>query len=202
MTLISGWHVVACISATTALAASMLDLALLFLHSRVQVQRQLLLGISVFSAWLNICRYFEFDKRLYLCFVIMKKGLPVLVSYLCSVLPLFLAFAFFGIALFSRFEGTLFPDLDQSVATLFSVVHGDSILDIFAKIHYGWPVVSSLYMIFFITLFICIVLSNFIAIVQDSYALARKELYGKDLTRLGYRSLKRDFSINVHNNGL
>ena len=63
----------------------------------------------------------------------------------------------------------MFVTLDASAITLFSLLNGDSIHDIFVDLYHFSPLVSSVYLYSFICLFIYAVLNIAIAIVEDAF---------------------------------
>jgi len=45
-------------------------------------------------------RYFQFDQSYFFLFATIKKAFPFVAKYLIGILPLFIGFAFLGMALF------------------------------------------------------------------------------------------------------
>ncbi len=81
-----------------------------------------------------------------------------MLAFLVGVLPVFIGFACFGVAYFST-ESEMFSNVDQASVTLFALLNGDVIHDVFDDIYNASPVISRIYLYLFISLFIYAVLN-------------------------------------------
>ena len=110
----------------------------------------------------------------YALILTLKKSAPRVLAFLVGVMPVFLGFAYFGVAYFST-GSSLFSTVDTSAVALFALLNGDVIHDVFDAIYPISPVLSRIYLYTFISLFIYAVLNIFIAIVEDAFFAARQE---------------------------
>lgn len=95
-------------------------------------------------------------------------------KFLLGVMPLFLAYAFFGTLYFGS-HSDRFGSFADSFVTLFAILNGDVIRETFMDIMFNDPVVSQLYLYSFVCLFIYVVLNVFIAIVEESFFSTRSK---------------------------
>ena len=100
---------------------------------------------------------------------------------LFGIFEVYMGFVFFGVAYFAAFSD-LFKDPDAASVTLFALLNGDVIHDVFDAIYDASPVVSRVYLYSFIMLFIYAVLNIFIAIVEDAF-FAAKRYFVEDLKK-------------------
>jgi hypothetical protein len=119
-------------------------------------------------SWITIIQYVEGFATYYVLITTLRKSLPRVAKFLVGVMPVFLGYGLFGVSFFGMHSES-FSDLDQASVTLFSLLNGDSIYDIFAELEAINAVVSRIYLYSFITLFIYAVLNVFIAIVEDAF---------------------------------
>ena len=90
------------------------------------------------SAWFVLTSFFEHDSKRYLLFSTLRTCAPRLLSFMAGVMPLFLAYALFGVLLFGRLEDK-FGSISAACTTLFAVVSGDSVDIIFNAVSYAPP---------------------------------------------------------------
>ncbi len=110
----------------------------------------------------------------YALILTLKKSAPRVLAFLVGVMPVFLGFAYFGVAYFST-GSSLFSNVDSASVALFALLNGDVIHDVFDNIYPISPVLSRIYLYTFISLFIYAVLNIFIAIVEDAFFAAKQE---------------------------
>ena len=120
-------------------------------------------------------RYFEYFPKLYLHVQTLRTGSFHVLTYCISVIPVFWAFAIFGVLNFGPYSEK-FSSVGQTIVTLFSLLNGDDIYSTFSEIEHGqfpshW--ISRFYIIAFVTLFVTSVLNVFIFIIEDSYRTAK-----------------------------
>eukprot|EP00475_Leptophrys_vorax_P036227 TRINITY_DN6081_c0_g1_i3.p1 TRINITY_DN6081_c0_g1~~TRINITY_DN6081_c0_g1_i3.p1 ORF type:complete len:284 (+),score=81.65 TRINITY_DN6081_c0_g1_i3:275-1126(+) len=83
-------------------------------------------------------------------------------------MPIFVGYAVLGVAVFSSYSDQ-FASFDAASVTLFSLLNGDEIHDVFDALYPHFPVLSRIYLFTFIAMFIYAVLNIFIAIVEDAF---------------------------------
>lgn len=96
--------------------------------------RLLFISIGCMMAWINVVQYFEFSLSYYVLILTLKKGTPRVLRFLIGVLPVFFGYCLFGFALFSS-RSEKFGTVDNSAVTLFSLLNGDSIYDVFEELY-------------------------------------------------------------------
>lgn len=99
-------------------------------------------------------------------------AVPRVGRYLLGVVPILLAYAFFGMIFFGD-HVERFGSFSMSLITLYSVLNGDVIRETFMDVVNDYPVVTQLYLYSFISLFMYVVLNVFIAIVEESFFSTR-----------------------------
>ena len=129
-----------------------------------------LLSASIFLTLVCSCRFLEWFPKYYVLVSSLAQGLPSVLRFIGGCMPMYLAYAGFGTLMFG---GTAieFASLRRSLITLFSLLNGDSMLQIFDAIYTpGWGgLASELYLISFVCLFIYSALNIFIQIMQAAY---------------------------------
>eukprot|EP01084_Bolivina_argentea_P026608 49491_1 len=132
------------------------------------------IGLGCMFTWISGIQYFEMFPQYYALILTLKKSAPRVLAFLVGVMPVFLGFAYFGVAYFST-GSSLFADVDSASVALFALLNGDVIHDVFDNIYPISPVLSRIYLYTFISLFIYAVLNIFIAIVEDAFFAAKQE---------------------------
>ena len=126
------------------------------------------MGVGVLCAWVSMTQFFESTSSYYVLVTTLSSGIPRVWRFFVGVLPIFFAYATFGVALFSGYS-VRFSSFDTACVTLFSLLNGDVIHDVFEDIHPNSPVVSRIFLYSFLALFIYAVLNIFVAIIEDSF---------------------------------
>ena len=142
--------------------------------------------------WISGIQYFEMFPEYYALILTLRKSAPRVLAFLLGVLPVFLGFAYFGVAYFS-IGSDLFADVDHASIALFALLNGDVIHDVFDNLFPIAPFISRLYLYTFIALFIYAVLNIFIAIVEDAFFAAKQE------TELEIEEDVAQKDMNIHN---
>jgi len=120
-------------------------------------------------------RYFEYFTLLYLHVQTLRNAFIHVITYCISVIPIYWAFVIFGVLNFGPYSEK-FSSTGQTIVTLFSLLNGDDIYATFQEIEdgqYPTPIISRIYIILFVTLFVTSVLNVFIFIIEDSYRTAK-----------------------------
>ncbi|ETO17267.1 hypothetical protein RFI_20065, partial [Reticulomyxa filosa] len=131
------------------------------------------IGIGCMFSWISMIQYLEQFPHYYFLILTLKTSSPRVLAFVVGVLPIFIGFACFGVAYFAT-SSSLFSTIDEAAVTLFSLLNGDSIHDVFDAIYSASPIISRIYLYTFIALFIYAVLNIFIAIVEDAFMASRQ----------------------------
>mmetsp|Transcript_28350 Transcript_28350/g.69037 ORF Transcript_28350/g.69037 Transcript_28350/m.69037 type:complete len:790 (-) Transcript_28350:141-2510(-) len=137
-----------------------------------------LMGCGCLAAWLSITQFFESSSTYYVLIATLQSGIPRVGRFFIGILPIFFAYAVFGVTYFSSWSHR-FSSMNNACVTLFSLLNGDVIHDVFDDLHANSPIVSRIYLYSFLALFIYAVLNIFVAIIEDSF-FATKQLQDKD----------------------
>lgn len=139
----------------------------LFDTDNVMSATEIAVATGCFFAYINIGKYMENLKNYSMIFLTIKKALPNSINYLIGVSPLFFGYAFFGLCVF--WESERFDSLWNSIATLYSIMNGDSVLDIIDDLQDRSFFLGTIYVYSFCIIFIVIVVNTFFAIISEVY---------------------------------
>ena len=128
---------------------------------------RMILGLATAGMWFSLVQYLEYFPRFYLLIWTLKTGLPRVLQFFVGIFPFFIGYALLGMTLFGD-ESALFGDIQSTVCTLFSVVNGDSVLDVFNALAYAFPI-GDIYLYIYIMIFMYVVLMSVIAIVEEAF---------------------------------
>ena len=87
-------------------------------------------GVGCLFSWTSVIQFLEAFPQYYSLIVTLKTSSPRVLAFLVGVLPIFLGFACFGVAYFSTYSEK-FSNVDQASVTLFALLNGDVIHDVF-----------------------------------------------------------------------
>ena len=141
-------------------------------------------GVGCFLAWTTLIQHFERLPPYDTAWIAVRKGLPVVTRFAVGGAPLLLGFACLGMALFSEVTDK-FSSLENSLMTLFSVMNGDVILETSRELHKG--ALGDIYLVCFVAVFIFVIMSVFISIIQDAYIQAKAATGGAGVVALSRR---------------
>jgi hypothetical protein len=139
----------------------------LFDTDNVMSSTEILVGFGCMLAYINVGRYLEYNKDYSTIFATIKRAMPNVLRYLIGVLPIFAGFIFFGLCLFWRSER--FVDTSSTMMTLFAVLNGDSVFDVFHDLSGVSFFIGQLYCYIFCIIFIVVVMNVFISIIEEAY---------------------------------
>eukprot|EP00762_Andalucia_godoyi_P002995 ANDGO_04210.mRNA.1 hypothetical protein len=135
-----------------------------------------MMGMSSLLQWVNMVRYFEFSPKLYLLILTLRNGMPGLLRFVIGVAPIFVGYAVLGTIVFGSYS-LHFRTIDTSFITLFSVLNGDSVLQIFQNVFQRnvlMAIFSRVFLFSFACLFIYAVLNIFIQIMEEGFFTAKE----------------------------
>ncbi|GMI09773.1 hypothetical protein TrRE_jg2534 [Triparma retinervis] len=119
---------------------------------------RMVLGSATAGLWFSAVQYLEYFPRFYLLIWTLKTGIPRVLQFFVGIAPFFIGYALLGMTLFGD-EEELFGDIQSTTCTLFSVVNGDSVLDVFNSLKYAFPI-GDIYLYFYIMIFMYVVLMS------------------------------------------
>ena len=156
-----------------ALAANCLAIVystrFLFGHDDVFADQEMrvILGVTIALYWASCAQYLEYFPRFYLLIWTLKVGVPRVLQFFLGIAPFFVGYALLGMTLFGD-EVDLFGSFSSTCCTLFAVVNGDSILDVFDALAFFFPI-GDIYLYVYIMIFMYVVLMSVIAIVEEAF---------------------------------
>jgi hypothetical protein len=162
------WFFIASIGNICNLVGPILSIKNEIYGSEVTIWRMAMVGLGCMMAWITMVQYFEHSGSYYVLILTLKKGTPRVLRFVIGIMPIFVGYALFGVALFSPYSDH-FASMDDASVTLFSLLNGDDIHSVFEDLASFFPIVSRIYLYTFISLFIYAVLNIFIAIVEDAF---------------------------------
>lgn len=98
-------------------------------YNDITTSSEMLIGFGCMFAYINIGRYLDYNRDYSTIYATISRALPNVLRYLLGVLPIFFGFIFFGLCLFWRSER--FTSTSSTMMTLFAVLNGDSVFDVF-----------------------------------------------------------------------
>lgn len=109
---------------------------------------EILIGFGCMFTWVSLSRYFENAKQYTFINRTMKVSLPIVGRAMIGMLPFFFGFVFLGLCLF--WESQRFNSTSSAMFTLFSMMNGDAISDVYKDLSYWRFIIANLYIYFFV----------------------------------------------------
>jgi hypothetical protein len=134
---------------------------------------EILVGFGCMLAYINVGRYLEYNRDYSTIFATIKRAMPNVFRYLLGVMPIFLGFIFFGLCLFWRSER--FVSTSSTMMTLFAMLNGDSVFDIFHDLSGVSFFIGQAYCYSFCIIFIVVVMNVFISIIEEAYVSTKMQ---------------------------
>lgn len=156
---------------------------------------EIMVGFGCFMAYINISRYLDYIREYATIFNTISKSIPNVLRYFLGVLPIFLGFIFFGVAIFWRSER--FASIPMATVSLFAMMNGDSIYDIIKDLAGVNFFIGQIYAYTFGILFIAVVMNIFVSIIEEAYVSSKI----KNQNHWIYSFLKLDNSGSNSNDG-
>ena len=129
------------------------------------------LGAAAMLLWLGLAQFLEYLPQYYVLVVTMKRAAPRVGRLLAGALPFFVGYMMLGMTLFGD-QCAQFGSALDTVATLFSVLNGDVLLDTFQAVSY-MPYIGTAYVICFTVLFTYVLLMTMIAVIEEAFFSAQ-----------------------------
>jgi hypothetical protein len=133
-----------------------------------------LMGLASLVMWTTILQFLYFLPPLYAFTMTVQTAVPRILAFLAGFLPIYFAFVFLGVGIFSYKLG-MFSTLNIAMSSMFAFVNGDSIQPILILMKRRSYVAAVLYGVIFILLTTYLLLNILIAIVEEAYFLSRKK---------------------------
>ena len=125
-------------------------------------------GIAIFCHWCTLLKYLSNLTAYNAIARTIRNSVVIVTKSIIGVFPLLFGFILLGMCLFV--QSNRFNSIPVSSYSLYALMNGDSIFDIYFEITQIEFLVGSLYMYVFIFLAICIVQNTFVVIIGDAYA--------------------------------
>jgi hypothetical protein len=139
----------------------------LFDTDNIMSSTEILVGFGCMLSYINVGRYLEYNREYSTIFATISRAMPNVLRYLLGVMPIFFGFIFFGLCLFWRSER--FVSTSSTMITLFSMLNGDSVFDIFNDLTGVSFFIGQVYCYIFCIMFIVVVMNVFISIIEEAY---------------------------------
>ncbi|KAL0234555.1 hypothetical protein PCE1_001591 [Barthelona sp. PCE] len=136
-------------------------------------------GVGGLLAWFNLTRYLEYFSKYYVLINTFKKAAPMLSKFMVSIIPVYGGYAAYGYMVFGSMSSRWFGSYVQSIITLFCMMNGDQMRDIFDEMYAVSPTASRIFGYTFVILFIYAVLNIFIVICEHAYHVSQFEMEEK-----------------------
>ena len=147
-------------------------------------------------ALITILKYLEYSSNLNLMPSTLSKSWGNLFMLLLGVLPFFLGFVFLGQTIFWKYNK--FEDTSSSIITLFSLLNGDIVNDVFLET-WAEGLAGQFYLIIFMILFYTAVQNVFITIIMEGYEESIKERDHKKRLEEKEKKDQQEFQENLLN---
>ena len=130
-------------------------------------------------AWWVMLRYLSKTQAYKAMLASFYKAAPFVARALISMIPLFIGYAFLGMAIF--WESRRFADFSVSCYTLFALMHGDMIWDTYNDMIQIDSLLAQLYLYSYIFVSICVIANIFTIIIEEGFM---KQKYDSDYSWL------------------
>ena len=131
------------------------------------VNSEFIIAIGCFLAWVTLFGFLSYSNQYSFLSRTLKKAGTDIGRTVVATMPFFLGFTFLGISLF--WETYRFHDPSISLFTLFALMHGDEIVEIFRELTRKNFIVGYIYIIVWVSVSVFIIINLFLIIIEDSY---------------------------------
>eukprot|EP01012_Entosiphon_sulcatum_P010892 TRINITY_DN16507_c0_g1_i1.p1 TRINITY_DN16507_c0_g1~~TRINITY_DN16507_c0_g1_i1.p1 ORF type:complete len:1052 (+),score=162.23 TRINITY_DN16507_c0_g1_i1:50-3157(+) len=139
--------------------------------------RWLFLGTACLTQWIKLLSFLELSPRFSLLLRTVRTAAPQLLAFAAVTAPILMAFILFGTVVFGRYC-PYFRTVGRTSVSLFAVLNGDSIVDMFAAVHdANTPFVAFIgrvYVFCFVCFFIYVIINLFRVSVVRAYESVRE----------------------------
>ena len=159
--LFSYWAILNIIGCILVFVGSVLILA----HTRqVDQEGEVFLGLGALLTYVTILRYYETVPGYNIVLLTFQRSAKIVAMAVVGIVPLFIGFALLGMCLFWKTKR--FATIGYSLITLYTLMHGDAMFDVFVDltlVDYIW---SQIYLYLYVTATIIVILNIFIVIIE------------------------------------
>ncbi|GCC20527.1 hypothetical protein chiPu_0019089 [Chiloscyllium punctatum] len=171
MEFVNGWYILIIISDLLTIVGSVLKMEIEAKSFASYDVCSILLGTATLLVWVGVIRYLGFFEKYNVLILTLRAAFPNVIRFCCCASMIYLGYCFCGWIVLGPYHQK-FRSLNVVSECLFSLINGDDMFATFAamqdKSYVVW-VFSRIYLSTFITLFIYMVLSLFIALITDTY---------------------------------
>jgi len=128
-------------------------------------------GIGALCTFIALLRNFYHHPTLNFVVRTFFVAVPTCINIFIGTFPFFLGFALSGTVWFGHYSLN-FESTWDSILTLFAIMHGDVIRQIFYNLyglHFGFKLLGRIYMYIYVMFFIGIILNMFYVILAEAY---------------------------------
>jgi hypothetical protein len=176
----TSWKIFAMACDMVCLVFCLLNFAELYAEAdmeSVMVWKGLFLGLSIMGYCLLPLSYIQTSPRFYVLIKTLSISIPKLAKYVFGVFPIFIGFVLCATAVFGPVAQDTFGTVPLSIFTLFALLNGDSVLQLFTQLDQTdfepMRIFSRFFVVCFLAYFVNNALNIVLAIVQDSYGHVR-----------------------------
>lgn len=106
------------------------------------------LGFGCMLTWMSFSRYIESASQYTFINRTMGVAIPVVLRAMVGILPFFIGFTFLGLCLF--WEVRQFNSPSSAMYTLFTLMNGDSLTDVYREVTYSKFLLGNIYIYTFV----------------------------------------------------
>ncbi|XP_078417931.1 mucolipin-3-like [Cetorhinus maximus] len=180
MEFVNGWYILIIVSDLLTITGSVLKMEIEAKSFASYDICSILLGTATLLVWVGVIRYLGFFEKYNVLILTLRAAFPNVIRFCCCASMIYLGYCFCGWIVLGPYHQK-FRSLNMVSECLFSLINGDDMFATFAamqdKSYVIW-VFSRIYLSTFISLFIYMVLSLFIALITDAYETIK--LYQQD----------------------
>ncbi|KAK2895132.1 hypothetical protein Q8A73_014620 [Channa argus] len=171
MEFVNGWYILIIVSDMLTIAGSAHKIGI---QTKVLTSYDVcssLLGTATMLVWVGMIRYSGFFKKYNILILILRAATPNVIRFCCRAAIIHLGYCFCGWIVLGTYHEK-FQTFHKVTEHLFSLLNGDEMYTTFLKMRdksYTVWLFSRLYLYSFISPFIYIVLSLFIALIPDTH---------------------------------
>ncbi|KAH7815242.1 uncharacterized protein MONOS_4466 [Monocercomonoides exilis] len=133
-------------------------------------------GITALLVFTNFLRFFLFSKNYSMSVKVTGASLPVIWRMTVGAFPFFFGCMLMACSLYSDHH-EWFDGFGQTTLTLWGVMNGDVILDLWSGIFSVSPLFGLVFEIGFVFFFIYIIVNLYYSIIEEAYFQTKRQLY-------------------------
>lgn len=131
-------------------------------------------GLGCFFCWVNLIQHLRYTPKYYSHFRAILHSIPSVIKIVIGLISMFVGYAFFGTAVF--WQSHRFESVNRTMLTLFSLMNGDGIFQLFEELTELNILMGQLYLYSFIFMFVCVGQNLFLGVVHKVFAIDSKRI--------------------------